>query len=885
MIDIKTNPNAYVNIATGRSRLAKTWRNEAWTWRRLVGRCSEPLRTSETLAEWEEMDHDTRGRIKDVGGFVAATLDQGQRKNGKVLLRSMATLDVDYATPDTWERFTAAFGCAALCYSTHSHTPARPRLRLVIPFREELTPSAYEPVARLVAAKVGIDLFDDTTYQPARLFYWPSCPLDGEFAFHFQDGPFLDAKALLAGLPGWESPASWPRSSRETERLWRDMTGTVPETDATPHPARPEDPRTKPGVLGAFCRAYPIREAIREFLPDVYAPAPGGRWTYKGGSTSGGLAIYDNLWAYSNHDSDPVGGRLLNAFDLVRLHRYGQLDAKARPGTEATRLPSFEAMADLAMEKTTVMAELRDELARKAADDFGGIGIDTADVSAERRERAGERPEKGGKRTGNSEKQPGNDEKRPKNGEIAKAKAKEKDQKPDDDRQPSGAWTDKLDVDRKGRPRETVANIVTILENAPAFAGKLRHNDFTHLDEAGGLPWRDSPGAWSDRDDANLREWLERKWGINSIRKTSDALVCVTTKRSYHPVRDYLDSLSWDGTERLDRLVIDYLGAEDTPLNRAMTRKHFAAAVARVMEPGRKYDHCLTLAGPEGTGKSTLFAVMGGEWFSDSVSAMDGKESMEALGNAWIIELAELTSLKRSETESVKAFLSKTSDKYRPAYGRHMAEFPRQCVFCGTTNEDVFLRGDTGNRRFWVIGVDPALRGRSDVRAAVSSDRDQLWAEAVVRWREGEALYLDGDLEAEARAVQRERNSDDADALAEEVRRFLETPLPRGWDGMSTRERHRWYDDDSGLRAKPERNRDMACVQEFTREWLGKGVTDRDARSIAIRVAKIIDATPGWERVNLSRHAERLYGLQRSWRRVYAHDATLGDFEVGDENL
>lgn len=257
------------------------------------------------------------------------------------------------------------------------------------------------------------------------------------------------------------------------------------------------------------------------------------------------------------------------------------------------------------------------------------------------------------------------------------------------------------------------------------------------------MPWNERAVRWTNADEANLRVYLEEHYGLTGKDRIKDARTAVVTRRSTHPVREYLSALQWDGVPRLDTLIIDYLGAEDNELTRLMTRKHFTAAVKRIMQPGCKYDYCLIVAGPEGIGKSTLFSVMGGEWFSDSLVTMEGTKGMEQARGGWIIELPELGSIKRSDVEQVKAYISRQCDAYRPAYGAVVEEHPRQCVFCGTTNETNFLKGDTGNRRFWVIKVD-GNRKAECTRGQLAQLRDQIWAEAVQRWKDGETLYLTG---------------------------------------------------------------------------------------------------------------------------------------------
>ena len=798
-----------LDIATGQSRMSKKWRNKSLRWSELVERCSQTHRTHETAAQYAAMSREEQSRIKDVGGFVGGFLSGGVRKKGSVLFRSLATLDIDYGTPDVWDDFTLAHSCAAMIYSTHRHSERTPRYRLVLPLSRQVDQHEYEPLCRKLAASVGIDLFDDTTYELPRLFYWPSTSADAPYFFDYQDGPALDVDALLGEYVDYRDASSWPLSSREGDIVRSEI-------------LKAGDPTEKPGVIGAFCRSYTIEEAIETLLADHYTPTETtGRYTYRLGSVAGGLVCYDGRWAYSHHQTDPTSRQLCNAFDLCRLHLYGSRDEGSRV-QDVTRLPSYLAMQELARCDKRVKLTLHRERMQAAAADFEGIDPDPTDPTPN---------------------------------------PATEDTNPD--------WLAGLDLAKSGRPNSTIANALLILENDPALRGRIRHNLFTGLDEVTApLPWRDTAGQWTDSDDANLRTWLEDTHGYTGKEKISDALAALLTRNSYHPIRDYLNALQWDGTPRLERIVIDYLGAEDNELNRTMARKHFTAAVARIMSPGCKYDYCLVLTGPEGAGKSTLLGVMGGAWFNDSITTTEGKEGMEQLRQAWIVELGELSSVKRSTVEQVKAFLSKRSDIYRAAYGRRITEYPRQCVFCGTTNETHFLKGDTGNRRFWVVRIDPTLRKHNDWRAAIVRDRDQLWAEAMHHYRAGEPLYLSADLETKAKQVQAEHNDDADEPLEPLLRAYLDTRLPPDWDTLTIQQRRQYLTDPDPLSATATVRRTRVCAAEFLCERMGRDMTDKEYKYMARRVTRILDNLEGWERVSTSRHVEKLYGIQKAFERV-----------------
>ena len=796
---IKLKYDFTVDLATGHSRTSKKWRNRHWQWSELLERCSQTQRTSETAAEYARMSREEQSNVKDVGGFVGGYLSGGVRKNTNVLYRSVATLDIDYGTLNVWDDFQMAFGFAAMIYSTHKHSEKTPRYRLVFPLSRQVTPAEYEPLCRKIAAEIGIDLFDDTTYELPRLFYWPSTSKDADYVFEYQDGPACNVDQVLGQYVDYRDVSAWPISSREGDVIAHEI-------------KKAGDPTEKPGVIGAFCRAYSIEDVIDNFLADYYEPTGAdGRYTYKLGSVAGGLVCYEGKFAFSHHETDPASRQLCNAFDLCRLHLYGARDEGSR-ALDITRKPSYLAMTEFASQDRNVKLILSRDKQQAAAEDFGDIEL----------------PEDY------------NDE-----------------------------WKADLEYSKSGKLQCTISNIILILENDPALKGHIVHDLFAGFDGVvGGLPWNKKATQWTDSDDANLRVWLEKNYGLTGKEKIADALTAVLTRHSYHPIRDYLNGLTWDGVPRLERLIIDYIGAEDTELNRVMTRKHFTAAVTRVFRPGCKYDYCLVMTGPEGAGKSTLLNKLGGQWFNDSITTTEGKEGMDQLRRAWIIEMGELASIKRSDVESIKAYLSKRVDIYRAAYARRTAEHPRQCIFCGTTNEALFLKGDNGNRRFWVIPVDPSLRKHSNWQDAIDRDRDQIWAEAVQYYKAGEKLYLDDKLEAQAKKRQAEYNDDHDDPLADMLYNFLDAKLPPDWETYDLNRRRAWWRNPDPLDAVGTDVRTRVSAVEFICERMGRDMADKEFKYLARKISNLIKALPNWEKVSTTKHCHNLYGIQRGYRRI-----------------
>lgn len=787
-----------IDIATGDSRLSKKWKNKNVKWSDLVRKCSETKRTGESVSEYAKMSREEQSSVKDVGGFVGGYLSGGSRKGGCTMWRSVATLDIDYGTPNVWDDFTMQFSFAAFMYSTHKHTKEKPRYRLVFPFSRNVRPDEYEPICRRIAEAVGIDLFDITTYQLQRLFYWPSTSRDGDFVFESQDGPACDVDEVLASYVDYKDVSQWPMSSRESDAIAHEV-------------KKAGDPTEKPGLIGAFCRTYTIEEAIDKFLGDAYEhTAVDGRYTYRKGSVAAGLVCYDGKFAYSHHETDPASKQLCNAFDLCRIHLFGIYDEGSRV-EDVTKRPSYVKMSEfVAADKDTRILLIKERKA-SAKSDFDGIDLSDEDAG----------------------------------------------------------WMGELDMTKGGAIKPTIKNIIQILEHDKALAGKLWLNLFSGFVMVdGGLPWNKAAIQWGNLDDANLRVYVEENYGVSAKDKIKDALAAIVMRHKKHPICDYLNSLKWDGVERLDRLIIDYVGAEDNELNRAMTRKHFTAAVARVFRPGCKYDYCLIIAGKEGIGKSTLFSVMGGDWFSDSLVTMEGKQGMEQARGGWVIELPELGSIKRSDVEQVKAYISRQDDTYRQAYGTVVEKHPRQCIFCGTTNETYFLKGDNGNRRFWVMSVDDDLRKVGNPREALMADRDQIWAEAVYRYRSGEKLYLPSDLEEKARKRQELFNDDADDELPGLVEAFMNMKLPPDWGTWELSRRRAYLKSPDPLDESATEQRTIVSVPEFICEYLGRSRGDKEYKYLARKVAKIMAGIPNWNSVDSSRHAEKLYGRQRAFRRA-----------------
>ena len=326
---------------------------------------------------------------------------------------------------------------------------------------------------------------------------------------------------------------------------------------------------------------------------------------------------------------------------------------------------------------------------------------------------------------------------------------------------PNGAavphdWTSKLRV-RGSNFVGDEANVVTALREAPELRDLVRYNEFRmQVELQRKPPWRDGDigEPWNEHDDLDLQRWLqESKIDVRQRGVVSDCIERVARDALFHPVREYLSALWWDGVQRLRTLPRTYLQARGNEAYlSAIGERFFISAVARIFKPGCQADHVLVIDGAQGIGKTSAVRILGGKWIADGLPNLHDKDSALHLLGVWLVELAELAAIRRTaDLESTKAFLSRTVDRYRPPYGRRTVEVPRQCVFIATTNEAQYLRDPTGNRRFW-----PVSCGAIDL-AALTRDRDQIWAEAVVLYKRGDAWHLSPDESALANVEQADR--------------------------------------------------------------------------------------------------------------------------------
>lgn len=784
-------------LSVAGSSASLKWTTVKYTWSDFLERLNRDIRSTETMRDFDRLDRTARANLKDVGGYMAGELSGARRLKSAVLSRSMITLDVDYADSLFPVEFDTRFpGVAAVIYNTRSDREKSRRFRVVIPFAEEVQDAAqYEAAARKMAELLGIDLFDPTTFQAERMMYWQSLSSDQPKVFEVFEGEPISAEYLLS-LYGnneeWRDIRNWAFKSDQEK-----------ETRAIVSKAMAQNPREKAGLVGAFCRAYSVPAAIEKYLSDVYEIAPGNdRYTYKAGHSVGGMIVFDDLFCFSYHSTDPISdGHAYNAYDLVRVHKFGHL-GKEDSAKEMNKLVCAD--KECVKDMVTPDADL---------DDFDDYGDAVKSDSTK---------------------------------EVTEL-----------------VW----DLDGKGNKQVTVNNFVNAFKSDPLLNGLLAY-DMLKETIVFTRPSFTAKGSKkgdlvNDTDISIIKGRIERMHGIYNDAKLNDAIEQVSSDNAFHPIKLYLESLTWDGVPRIDTFLVDYMGAEDNAYTREAFRKMLLAAVTRIYEPGRKFDTALVFYSEQGVGKSTLIQRLSKGWFNDSLTNLSGKESYEAIQFAWLVELAELSALRKSDVEAVKNFISKREDTYRGAYARRVKTHKRQCVFFGSTNDDEFLKDATGNRRFFPVEVKRTRKTRLIFEPEFDAIVDQLWAEAMEGYMLGEALTLSDEAEAIAGGTREEfTERTPIQGLIEE---YLDRLFPADYEGRFLAQRLDFLNGDLGEEGTETKN-SFSLIELWT-EALGRR---KDEYTVvkARELSNAVKALKGWKRDKQAR--QKIYGLQVIYRRVGA---------------
>lgn len=826
-----------IRFSVGRGRNLGKAKNVALPFRQFANRFKEPVRTGERFKDYLKLPHAEQVTLKGINGWYFRSQIKGKKRNRDSALPSdLITLDFDNATPEFAERILAGEvlpDTLWICHSSRRHTDDSPRLRLIIVLATPLSNDDYGPISRIICHLIDpeMSMVDPVSFRPAQMMFMPTTSKDGDWLYHENKGQPLD----------WETEAE---IFNLTVGDWHDyrLLPTVESENLRARVDKAEDPTTKEGLVGDFCRAYSVPEAIEKFLPDIYEPVADHsakpRYTYLGGTTANGAVVEDDgLFLYSHHGSDPCGDMLVNAFDLVRIHKFGDLDEDVSDDTPQGKRPSWKAMFDFVSDDPGFResrVRSRYNLTAQFTDD--DVEAEPAPVPA--RTDSGYVPQRPGAR-------------RPK---------------------PAKNWVAGLELSRDGRIIGTPANVLEIIRSDRRLRECMEFNEFTQtvvtrvqldLHGTGMSPPvpRDTVNGdrWGDHLTARVRALLSWQngddkpgWGVTVPTGSVDEAVEIAARDlPFHPVKDTLLSAEWDGTARLDTFFHDMLGCDNDAYTRAASRLFFVAAVARVFEPGHKFDYVPILEGPQGVRKSTFVSCIASGYFGELTANFDDERAMvESMRGKLIVEFPELSSMKRSTLEATKAMVSRTMSTVRMAYARREDDFPRQCVFMGTTNEATYLVDRTGNRRWWPIPVKVESIDTDLVEALMP----QIWAEAVHVYHEMRRAQPFGDLplylsDPEALRIlaglQDIRTQvTETDHIAGIVGEWLAEPIS-----------------DSKFDDSTPRYRDVTCIAQVCQEALGWD--SKISRMDSFHVGDALRAL-GWER---SQWAQRIpgYGKPKSF--------------------
>lgn len=758
-----------IDLTITPSRTTKQWYPVTVSWEEIIKGAQEPATE------------------KDCGAYMAGKATSTSRKDSQVEYRSMVTLDADNADTELPAR-VEGLGLTALVHSTYSHTTDKPRYRVIIPILGPgLTEEEYPRVARGLMEALGKEQFDKTCDQAKRIMFWPSAPSPDQYEVYSYDGKAATAQMLMQRFGGF-TPTPEHKRGRKT------------------------DPYKLPGVVGAFNRLYDMNRAVEEFnLP--YEQVNDNRWHYTDSKSDAGVCVYPDGYVYSNHASDPAGGRALCMFDLVAMHKFADLDEEA--GTPLNTAPKDRPSIRKAMEEFMGLRDVKKEMM--------GVNIEPSGEDKDEHD-----------------------------------------------------WVSKLHIHPKtGKTLDDAHNWDLLTEHDPVLSG-LAYNTMnlatiTHRD----FPWRKvTPGRddqLTNADRAQISAHIQRAYNMRRPPKeqVNDAIAMVAQDHSFHPVEEYLEALEWDGVSRIET----WLPGEANAYKRSVARLAAVQAVARALDPGVKVDNCLIIAGGEGLGKSWLIERMARGWTCTlgPIDRGSARDTIMIMSRSWIAVADEGYSLKKADADNMKNFITRTHDEVRLPYASETQILPRRQVIWGTTNDPTFLRAQEGNRRFLIVNVTEKLDFDKYTREYV----DQVWAEAVHIWKESRAKYgvecnpvlrLSDEEEAVAKGVREEATEEEP--LVGLIQDYLDTLVPDGWERMPVDERIMWLRSAEQGLVKPGTHRiERVCSLEIWLIMLGNR-QGKPSRVASLEIAEALRKIPGWESSGAKRSRFPFFGQQRYFSRV-----------------
>lgn len=787
---------------------------------------SNPKRTNETVTQYQNMTKDEKDKAKNRGALVAGVFEGNERKRKYIKDLCGLILDADYANDKFVSNIDEKIKNKFLFHSTHSHTDANQRYRVFIPTDRLMTPDECVAVSRKVAEEIGIDYFDKASFDPSHLMCLPTCSIDSKYVFiESKYEELLKVDEYLSKYKNWKdiSEHALTKEERERHNFINSSIYISPDGKAVkPKRFDLQDPKTLSGIRGKFNEAYTITEAIDTFLSDIYKKSNvSNRYDFIESDATCGLVIFDNGYAYSHYASDPAGGYYQTAYDLVRIHKFADKDKDVDRRVKFSNYPSVILMNEFALKDSKVKALCKIE---PKTDEYLNYVCDD--------------------------------------------------------------WEDKI----------TYVKNTTLIENNQENACYIISNDknlknirlnvLTNQIIADKLPWIRSTAEWSNDDDSQLSIYINHYYGQISDKFIRNAFIKVAVDNNFHPIKQYLENLKpWDKVKRNERLFIKYFGASDTEYIRECAKLLCLAAVGRIYEPGIKYDYVIILCGLQGSGKSTFFRKLAKDWFSDSLKFTDlvDKTGDEKLQGTWINEVGELAGKNQIDVETIKAYITKQVDKYRPAYGKTSIDHPRRCIIVGTTNRtDGFLKDITGNRRFLIIETS---NDRETAPWNITNDEvDQIWAEAVYTYKEIKKsgkpfeLKLSEEMEKEAEKIQEKfMEPDDREGI---VKRYVDMPVPLGWKTWNLNRRRSYISNPDSYAGTNTYIRKEICTMDIWCECYGNqpGTMEKpEGYKIGLILKRL-----RFESSNGKQKAFGEYGKQRYYIRKDDPITNTDDFEPCD---
>lgn len=872
-----------LRIAEGGRNSLSLCKTKTVSWERFIAALSSPRRDRETLKQFSKLPKEEQNRLKGADGWVVGGPVEGKRRSrATVHFREIIAFDLDEISPDILDEIRS--GLSPICrfefilHSTRKHTKKAPRVRLWLIAERPIPTEIYEPVTRILAQMVdpSMDGVDPVSFRASQLMFLPTLCKDSEWIFEHNPGAAVDHKTVLDEFDG-------------DYRDWSQLPYSHKRTEARRRAEKSENPLEKEGVIGAFCQTFDVEEAIAEFIPDVYQPGDSSgeqpRYTYLDGSGANGARVYDDgLFLYSDHDTDPAGKLNANAFDLVRIHKFGELDEEVDT-TEVSpgKWPSFKAMSEFARKLPGVREKLVETRYAGVSEDF----FDDDDEEADEDDQD----------DGDTDDLIGDREPPKTDGLPSK--------RPAPPPKPKKGWMARdLDLDENGYIKNTPTNIRKLVQNDPRIRGRVAYNelvggpvlrrdlklkvtglrDFVVEDRVNG-------DEWTDIHDIAIRDMFSERMGefsgfaMKPAREDiRDAIRIIADQWRFNPVTEYLETLpEWDGVDR--PIYPNYLGTADDAYHREAGRLVLLASIARAYNPGHEFQAVPIMVGKQGTGKSSfVVSLYGREWSGElTVDLKSNADAVQQMEGMWGMEFPEIANMRRSENDDAKMFVTLQKDKIRKPYAARPETFWRRVVFHGTTNNSKFLKDPTGNRRWWPIVVGRAMVDNPGIRR----DRDQIWAQAMAEYLalcedhgyRHIPLRLSREADLQAKLVQGAHEEEMSEkVLAGQIQSWLETPRPAEEFGLDVADQKRArlaarFDDEGDgpreLWAVPTK----VCAKMIDLE---AGLNLRDSDSLKPRkIGTAMEFVSGWNTHASSLRFAPPYGTQRAWVRADASKAEI----------